>query len=87
MHFRKRNSFFVLRKPALDHYTLLLICDEDTIFTNYSVSYQQKAIGFFQGESNENTNDDIFAMNLGILVDMEHKNVLFMIMIKKLKKK
>ena len=85
--FEKGIHFFVLRKPALDHYTLLLICDEDTIFTNYSVGYQQKAIGFFQGESNENTNDDIFAMNLGILVDMEHKKCAFYDYDKKIKKK
>ena len=46
--FEKGINFFVLRKPALDYYSLLIICDADTIFSNYCVSYQQKAIGFFK---------------------------------------
>ena len=84
--FEKGIHFFVLRKPILSYYSLLLICDENTNFVNYCFNNDQKAIGIFNGKPEEN-NYDLYTINLGILVDMEHKKCVFYNYDKKTKRK
>ena len=84
--FEKGIHFFVLRKPILPYYSLLLICDENTNFVNYCFNNDQKAIGIFNGKPEEN-NYDLYTINLGILVDMEHKKCVFYNYDKKTKRK
>ena len=77
--FVKGRHFFVLRKPKLPVYSLLLICDENTNFTDYCVHSYQKAIGIFHGkpESFDDDKDDLITINLGILIDMDNKKCIF----------
>ena len=67
--------FFVLRKPSLSYYTLLLICDENKTYESINGS-NEKEIGIFHGYP-EDDNNDLYTINLGILVDMEHKKCVF----------
>ena len=75
--FEKGIHFFVLRKPVLSYYSMLLICEESNTFDGYEVNNKQQAIGIFNGYPQDNNNDDLFTINLGILVDMEHKRCVF----------
>lgn len=88
--FEKGIHFFVLRKPRLSYYSLLLICEENS-FIKYESQAQntQHAIGIFQGypEDENFLGDDLFTINLGILVDMEHKKCIFYDYDKKIKRK
>lgn len=83
--FEKGIHFFVLRKPILPVYSLLLICEENTNFNDYCVNFKQQAIGIFHGLPEEN--DDAYVINLGILIDMEHKKCIFYNYDKKIKRK
>ena len=77
--FEKGSHFFVLRKPPLTYYSLLLVCDENIKLTSYDFDCYQKAIGIFQGypEESEFDNNDLFVINLGILIDMDKKKCVF----------
>ena len=87
--FEKGIHFFVLRKPVLPCYSLLLITEESTIFDDSCIRFSQKAIGIFNGrpEEHRNSNDELFAINLGILIDMENKKCIFYDYDKKTKRK
>ena len=77
--FEKGKHFFVLRKPVLSFYSLLLICEENLNFgiMNCPVG-QSHAIGIFNGYPDENwPSNDLFTINLGILIDMENKKCVF----------
>ena len=85
--FEKGINFFVLRKPVLSFYSMLLICEESTTFTDHGGDKNPHMIGIFDGYPHNNWTFriDLFAVNLGILVDMEHKKCIFYDYDKKIK--
>lgn len=78
--FEKGRHFFVLRKPPLPVYSLLLVCDENLMLDKFEICSDYKAIGIFHGCPDENEDfdhDRIFTKNLGILIDMDKKKCAF----------
>ena len=87
--FEKGIHFFVLRKPVLTFYSLLLITEESVIPQEFGTEPSPKEIGILNGypEEQRGSNDELFAINLGILIDMEKKKCIFYDYDKKTKRK
>ena len=86
--FEKGIHFFVLRKPVLSAYSFLFICDEDRTYKRSDESSYPNTIGICNGcPRDENFYNDNYTINLGILVDMEHKKCVFYDYDKRIKRK
>ena len=81
--FEKGVHFFVLRTGRLGPYTLLCICEENK---NTREEIYQYPIGIVDGNPHD-WSDDIYTINLGILIDMEKKKCAFYDYDKKIKRK